>query len=298
MEEYINANTKIKVRHNCKKCNYYEWRVKSDNFLNNNGGCPVCTNKKAVLGINTIWDTDRWMCNLGISEEDAKRYCYNNYKKITVKCPYCGKEKKIRINDIHKRKTISCSCGDNKSYPEKFIINVLEQLGLDFETEYNPSWIKPKRYDFYIKDLDMIIETHGEQHYNGNFKSMGGRTLQEEQANDKYKKETALKNGIKHYIELDCRESNLDYIKNSIQKSKLTKLFDLSNINWLQCAEFANKNIVKEVCDYWNRKKDCETKSDLGRIFKVNKTTISTYLKKGTKLGWCDYNPKEEMRRN
>ena len=28
---------------------------------------------RAKLGVNTIWDKARWMCDLGISEEDAKR---------------------------------------------------------------------------------------------------------------------------------------------------------------------------------------------------------------------------------
>ncbi|WP_283695663.1 hypothetical protein [Clostridium perfringens] len=293
--EYKNANTKILVRHNCNKCKNHEWEIKSDNLLNKNSVCPVCSNKKVVLGINTIWDTDRWMVNLGVSEEDAKRYCHNNCKKITVKCPNCGREKKIRINDMYKRKSISCSCGDGKSYPEKFITSVLEQLDLDFEIEYKPNWIENKRYDFRLKNIDCIIETHGEQHYNGGFKSYGGRTLEEEQANDKIKREIALNNGIKHYIELDCRKSEMDYIKNSILNSELNDLFDLSNIDWTNCAEFANKNIVKEVCSYWNNKSKSTIK--IGEKFNIHCGTVVNYLKRGTRLGWCDYNAKEEVRK-
>lgn len=262
-----------------------------------NHGCPVCSNRKVVLGINAIWDTDRWMVDLGISEEDAKKYSKCSNKKIIVTCPDCGKEKKIKINDIYKRRSISCSCGDGKSYPEKFIMSVLGQLGLEFKAEYSPNWIKTKRYDFYIKDIKMIIETHGRQHYEENsFKYTKNRTL-EEQINDGYKRETALSNGIKHYIELDCSESNLEYIQNSILNSELAKLFDLSNINWLKCAEFANKNIVKEVCEYWNNKEKNETTIDLGKVFKLSRVSIINYLKRGVKLGWCDYNPKEEMKK-
>ena len=32
-------------------------------------------------------------------------------------------------------------------------------------------------------------------------------------------------------------------------------------------------------------------------IFKLSKDTIIDYLKLGTELNWCNYNPKEEMRR-
>lgn len=275
-------------KYHCNRCGNEGW-LEENNIINNTK-CNVCVprgRKKAVLGINTIWDTDRWMCDLGVSVEDAKRYTHNSGRKITVKCPDCGREKSVKITHIYTYKTIFCTCGDGKSYPEKFVMNVLEQLNINFETEYSPSWIKPKRYDFYIPKFNMIIEAHGGQHYDGSFKRIGGRTLEEEQQNDKYKREMALVNGIKHYIELDCRESSLDYIKNSILNSKLNKLFDLSNINWTSCAEFANKNIVKEVCDYWNNKGEDETTRDLAKEFKVDPVTIRSYLKKGTKLGWC-----------
>ncbi|MDC4245549.1 hypothetical protein [Clostridium perfringens] len=286
--EYKGNKRKLLVKHNCISCNNYKWEIIPNSLLRGRG-CPVCANKKVILGVNTIWDTDRWMINLGISEENAKRYSRCSNKKITVKCPDCGREKEMVISNLYNCKSIFCSCGDGKSYPEKFIFNLLKQLDIDFEIEYKPKWIENKRYDFHISNSSCIIETHGEQHYDGNFISLGGRSLKQEQLNDKYKKETALKNGIKHYIELDCRESNIDYIKNSILNSELNKLYDLSNINWNKCAEFANKNIVKEVCEYWNDRKDSETTGNLANVFNLSTMTIRNYLKKGTKLGWCDY---------
>ncbi|MDU4051201.1 MAG: hypothetical protein E7H33_09815 [Clostridium perfringens] len=294
--DYINSNTKIKVRHNSNTCTHHEWEIKPNDLLRGHG-CPVCSNQKAKLGVNTIWDTDRWMCDLGVSEEDAKRLFRGSNKKITVKCPDCGREKIVRISSIYNYKSICCSCGDGKSYPEKFVCSLLEQLNLDFETEYNPDWIENKRYDFYIPSLNCILETHGEQHYKQSFKRLGSRTLKEERINDKFKREISLANGIKYYIELDCRKSNIDYIKKSIFNSKLSQLFDLNNINWTRCAEFASKNNVKEVCDYWNNKKEYETTRDLSEKFKLSQATIINYIKKGTKLGWCNYNSKEEIKR-
>ncbi|EPB8173244.1 hypothetical protein ACRTAL_002422 [Clostridium perfringens] len=283
-------------KYRCNKCGNEDWMIEGHLLAGN--GCPVCANQKAVLGINTIWDTDRWMCNLGVSKEDAKKYTHSSSKTIMVRCPDCGKEKKTKPYVIYDNKSIFCSCGGGKSYPEKFIIELLNQLSVNFETEYSPSYIKPKRYDFYIKKCDCIIETHGRQHYKENtFKYCGGRTLEQEQANDNLKRNMALSNGIKHYIELDCRESEMEYIKNSILNSELSELFDLSNINWTGCAEFANKNIVKEVCDYWNDKGEDENIKCLCKIFKLSKSTITNYLKKGTKLGWCNYDPKEEIKK-
>ncbi|HAT4302297.1 TPA: hypothetical protein I9089_002403 [Clostridium perfringens] len=285
---YKNNRSKIIIKfHKCQ----HEVLVDVDHYVNMNQGCPICNGSRVVAGINDIFTTDSWMCDLGVSEEDAKKYSRCSNKKITVKCPDCGKNKKIAINNIYKNKSISCSCGDGKSYPEKFIFNLLEQLDVDFETEYSPKWIKPKRYDFHIKDNNCIIETHGRQHYDGGFNKFGGLTLKQEQINDKYKRDIALSNDIKHYIELDCRESNIEWIKNSILNSELNELYDLSNVNWTNCAEFANKNIVKEVCDYWNS--GIRSTIKIGEKFNIHCGTVANYLKKGTKLGWCNYDSKE-----
>ena len=298
LSKYINWKTKVKVRHNCEKCKNYEWEITPNNLLRGYG-CPICCHppQKIVLGINTIWDTDRWMCDLGISEADSKRYSSGSGKKIMVKCPDCRKEKKIVIKEIYNRKSISCSCGDGKSYPEKFIFCLLEQLRIDFEAEYSPKWIDKKRYDFYVPKLNTIIEVHGEQHYSRKFTIAKARTLEEERINDKLKKEKALENGVKNYIELDCSESNLEWVKNSILKSEISNLFNLSNINWIKCAEYANKNIVKEVCEYWNNKQENETTIDIGKALNISRGTIVVYLNKGSKLGWCNYNGKEELRK-
>lgn len=297
--------TKTKYyKYHCNKCGNEDW-IMEYSLLGGNHMCNACLLKgckKAVLGINTIWDTDRWMCDLGVFEEDAKKYTNQSHKKISVICPNCKKEKSIAINAIFNNKSISCtSCGDGKSYPEKFVFNMLSQLKINFKTEHSPKWIKPKRYDFYFRynNEEFIIEVHGEQHYEDHtFEHLGGRTLKQEQQNDKYKRETALVNEIKYYIELDCRESNLEYVKNSILNSKLSNIFDLSKINWNKCEEYALKNIVREICEYWNNKKENETTTDLGRAFGLNNSTISKYLKQGVKLGWCSYNAREEMKIN
>lgn len=278
-------------KYTCNKCAWIEgWMIESSLIRGN--GCACCAGKVVVPHINSIWAKAPWMMDLGVSEEDAKRYTVSSGKKIEVTCPDCGKKKKAIISKIYNRKSIQCICGDGKSYPEKFMNNLLNQIGIEFEIEYNPEWIKPKRYDFYLNKYNCIIESHGVQHYEEvGFK----RSKKEEQYNDELKKKFALKNGIKHYITIDCRESNLEYIKNSILNSKLNELFDLSKVDWLKCDEFALKNIVKEACEYWKNKEEWENTKDLSNIFKLSITTIIKYLKKGTKLEWCDYNSRNEL---
>lgn len=291
--KYIKATEKLLFR--CPNKHMFEM---SWNGFKNGNRCHYCSNKKIKLGVNTIWDTDRWMCDLGISEEDAKKYSYGSENKITVECPHCGKEKKTTPNKIYTRKSIQCSCEDGISYPEKFIISVFNQLNVKYQ--HDSYWIKNKRYDFFLNNYNIIVECHGGQHYNeSGFKTCKGRTLQEEQQNDKYKEKLALNNGINNYIVLDCRNSDLEFIKNSVLNSELNNIFELNRINWLKCEEFALSNRVKEVCDYWNNKEEWETTTTIGKKFNLDRHTICNYLKKGKALNWCNlYNPNEELKRN
>ena len=288
-----------------KKYKYYKYKClncgKEDWTIEYNLCCNTCCNppQKIVLGINTIWDKARWMCDLGVSEEDAKKYTPQSNKSIIATCPHCGRGKKYKVRYIYNNHSINCVCGDGFSYPEKFMYSVLKQLNIDFETQYHPKWIKNKRYDFYIPKLNTIIEVHGRQHYE---EFNRGRSLLEEQENDRYKMESALNNGINNYIVVDCRKSELEWIKNNILDSKLSKIFDLSNIDWNKCEEFSLNNLVKEVCDYWFNYREIGnvdiTTSYLAKYFKLSVTTVRNYLKYGTEIGWCNYDSKEENKRS
>lgn len=282
-------------------------------WLNSGQRCNVCNNRKAMLGINTIWDTDRYLVtDYGLDEEFAKTHTVGVGEKGKFICKDCGNIKLCRPNNVRYNKSIGCSCNDNFSYPEKFIRSMLEQLNIDFEfqlTKNNFKWIGDYRYDFYIPSLNLILEIHGIQH--GKFITKGELTIvkkervsfnkknkRDEIKNDIDKCWIAYNNGVGKYIQLDCSNSDLGYIKNIILNSELNNIFDLNNIDWNKCEEFALKNIVKEVCDYWCEHKEINkeeiTTKDVARIFNIDRTTIIRYLKKGAKLGWCDYNPKKE----
>lgn len=283
-------------KYTCNKCGWTEGWVLEHN-LKNSYCCSCCSNRTAVLGINTIWDIDRWMCEkFSISEEDAKTHTRSSSKKIEVTCPDCGNKKKAIVSVLYSKKSITCSCGSKISYPEKFMVSILRELNIKFETQYCPKWCGRKFYDFYIPSMNMLIETHGIQHYEYTGR---GRSLKEEQENDKLKKELALKNGIEHYIVIDCRKSEFDWMTFNVYKA-LKNYFDMSNIDWLKCEEFALGNLVKEVCEYWNQKEEWETSLTVAQNNPwgiKSSSTIVKYLKKGAEYGWCNYNGKEEVLR-
>lgn len=311
IDREMRGNSWQYYKYHCNIDGNEEWVF--ERHLNKGIGCNVCSNTKAMLGVNTIWDTDRYLVtDYGLDEEFAKTHSVGTTEKGEFTCKDCYNIRLCLPKNVKNTKSIGCSCSDKYcSYSEKFIYSMLKQLNMDFEfqlTKDNFKWINTYKYDFYIPNLDLILETHGSQH--GKFITSGELTLvkkvkgfnglrnKNEIKNDADKCWLAYNNEVDKYIQLDCYYSDIDYIKNSILNSELSSIFDLSGIDWNKCEEFALKNIVKEVCDYWYKHREINKEdifaSDMVKIFNISINTIREYLKKGTKLGWCNYNPEEE----
>jgi len=287
-------------KYTCNKCGWTEGWIVEYNLLKGIG-CSCCgvNSKTVVEGINDIPTTDPWMIKYfqgGYNE--AKLYTRSCSKKIRPICSDCGriKDNEISIHGIYTNKSIGCRCGDGFSYPEKIMINVLEQLNIDFATR---KVINNKIYDFYIPFINTIIETHGGQHYKENgFIYLNGKSLKEEQKNDLYKKQLANeKINVNNYIVINCKKSDLEYIKINILNSDLVKIFNMDNIDWLKCEEFALTNLVKKVCEYKKDKPEL-TVIEISSLVNLSDNTIRRYLKQGSKLGWCNYNPKERNKQS
>jgi len=217
-------------------------------------------------------------------------------KKVKIKCLECNNSFKRSFDSIKSGITSCPNCSDGISYPEKLGNSFFNQIGINYIYNSKLKWSENKKYDFTCEGFKIVVEMHGLQHYEEtNWGNTGARTLKEEQESDRLKKELAEKNGYK-YIEIDCRKSDLDWIKNSIMNSELANIFDLSKINWLQCHEYACSSLVKVACDLWN---NCvENTMKIGEIMQLHNSTISKYLKQGVKLGWCDYNVKKIKNNN
>lgn len=248
---------------------------------------------------NTISITHPHLLHFLVNKEDAYKYSMGSDKKIPMKCPACSFEKNLRFPSLRKNGFCCNKCGDGIPYPEKFLFNVFEQLlNNNFQTQLSKTtfkWCDKYKFDFYIPKINGIVETHGIQHYE---EVKGWGKLKDTQNNDIQKELLAKENGIKNYIIIDCRYSNLEWIKNSILQSELSILlnFKEEDIDWLKCHEFACNSLVKTVCDMWNN----GTKSYfiIAKILRIGENTSSRYLKRGFILGWCDYNPEKKIKIN
>lgn len=210
-------------------------------------------------------------------------------KSYLCECLTCGYKRIIREHSL-----ISCcsciKCGDSASYPEKFMINVLDQLDIKIEVQKTFKWSNRKRYDIYIPSINTIIEVHGGQHYEENFYS-----TEDEKENDQLKQKLANDNNINNYIIIDSKQSTLLYMKKSILKSDINKIYDLKNINWNECHKFAQKSYIKEICQEWNKTNHLDV-DEIAKKYHRCKCTIQKYLKIGNDIGLCTYDKTENHR--
>lgn len=265
-------------------------------FRDNALHCPICSGRKVVQGINDLWTTHPEYAKLLVDKNDGYKYSYGSNKKIYWICPYCGESIYQSPNKFISRKTLCTKCQGGASYGERFVNNFLQQLCEPFETEKVFDWSNNKRYDFYLPIRNSIIEVHGKQHYSdSDFSCFGGRTYYEEQENDEYKKDLAIKNKIENYIVINSSIIGQDFLKQSIMCSLLPTILDFTqdDIDWYECNQASLKNIVKEVCDEYNKGQTDIKK--LVYIFGKSHNTIIGYLKMGAKIGWCKYDPQKAI---
>lgn len=295
LSTYKNALTKTKYY--CIKCNksfevtpnYFHSKLKYQ--------CPHCLkekriNKRAKRGINDLWTTNPDIAKNLLYPNEGYNYSHGSSVKLDWKCPDCG-------NIIHNKKIIdACKrglgcphCKDGYSFPSKLFANILIQLEIDFETEKSFKWIGRKRYDFYIKDLNTVVEIHGSQHY---FKEHIFRktiSFEKQKRYDLLKKVKAIEHGLK-YVEVDCRNTDLNWLKKSMMSNKQLRLFiDFDKINWNLAYQNSLKSKVIETCQMYN---DGVLETNIiAQQLNISSSTVWGYLHIGTEIGICNYDNKK-----
>ena len=284
IDKYVDCETKLRCV--CNICGG-EWKA-SPTKLTNGHGCPICSGSICMTGINDIATKRPDLVKYFVDINAVYTNTPHTNKRFLFKCPDCGYEKEMTVSVLSDY-GFSCDiCRDHISYPNKYLRGFLSQLLIDnVKYEYSPDWAKPYRYDSYftLNNQSYIIEMDGEfGHGNKAFKTKEKDI--EGWKRDKIKEELAFKHDI-ILIRIDCIKSDSEYISNNILSSELSQVFDLSLINWDLCNEYATKNIVKEVCDYYNQTLFSGTQ--IAKNLNMGQTTVYRYLKRGKELGWCDY---------
>lgn len=263
--------------------------------------------KKVTIGIDDMWTTAPETAKLLANPEDGYKYKKQSNKRADFKCPICGNIIKDKIICTIYHNGLFCpKCSDNIPYPEKFMYNLLNELGVDFEYQKKFKWCKyvfkgrnkTGRYDFYIPLKRIIIETDGGLGH-GNKDNISGQTKEESKYIDNEKDILANIHNIR-VIRIDCNYKHSDrfiYIKDSIFKNKLfCNMFDIENIDFNQIDYKSQKSVSYDICKY-KRLYPNSTSSEIGKHFNLCINTIINYLKRGNEYGWCNYDAKFEHQR-
>lgn len=286
LEKYNGFHNKVLFQ--CTNNYSHTFRATIKSVVDSKTPCPYCRGTLAFPGETDLWTTHPHIAELLLCPEDGFKYKYGSNKRVDFKCPDCGCIiRELSINDVVRNGLRCLNCSDGISYPEKFICNMLQQLGVSFVHDRTMCWSIGKRYDFYIRDMSLIIEANGLQHYKDSFTAYGGRTAKEEQDNDLLKRKLAMDNGIQHYVEINCSYSNLEFIKKSIINSELKDLFDLTNVDWNQCHVHGMRSIDMKCVDMWND--GIRNTRVISEKTGLHICTVIEKLKKARDAGLCDY---------
>lgn len=226
-----------------------------------------------------------------IEQKRVSRECARiKDKKYVCKCADCGEVNEILEHTLKSNLGSCKACSDTRSFGERFFYWFLKQTEVDFETEFSSEWIGRKRFDFYFKlnDVDVIVEIDGNQHY-----KRGHRRLSLEQIKeiDYYKQSNAELKGFK-VVRIKCGKSEFEEIKKSICDSELSKLFDLSKIDWRKCYYMSMSSKQRMVRELWNN--GLKSTREISEKTGIHQNYVSKLLKSCSELGFCEYDSKAE----
>jgi len=180
---------RITYRCRCSCGNIMRHVIPRDVFRNDTKSCGHCTDSIAIgdtSGILVVIDTKK-----------AKRG-----QQAKVQCK-CGKQFWLPASVIKTGMCVSCgTCNYGSSRGHIRILQALKCLNINFIEEHPFDGCIYKgqlNVDFYLVDLNIAIEFHGEQHYKPIDKWGGIEKLHDQQIRDQIKRDYCATNGITLY---------------------------------------------------------------------------------------------------
>ena len=187
-----------KYKFDCNKCNH-AFEINLSCISQDNCFCPFCAHTKLCNDDNCdscyqksfasyekaiYWSSENKISPRNVFKSSTKKYKFD--------CPECNHIYETLLKSVSSGRW--CSCQINKT--ESKLSNFLLSKKIKFKTQAKFDWCKRKvklRFDFYIEDINLIIELDGEQHFSQVSNWVNPIKTQN---NDMYKMKCANYNGI------------------------------------------------------------------------------------------------------
>lgn len=279
----------------CQEHNYHGSYLTTANSFSSGKRCPYCVNRKV-----------NYFDSVGFLHHDIAKQIYQDVELNDVnildtyklapqkhdifyfKCDKCNNITKKRLDYVTTRGLTCDACGDGVPYGEKFISYLLRFSKIRFINQFskhNEEWCGKYRYDFYLPDHNKMLNTIGY----GLLSQLNNNQVNDNQ-DYRNKKELAISQNIE-FIEIPY----LYYNKRSIDKYAieiLKDIVDFKNIDLNKIHEMCDKGFVYESSELWLKG---NTSLEIAEKLGTCRASAIKYLKKGTKLGLCNYNARREM---
>jgi len=170
LSDYVNDKTHIRVRHNCKECNYHEFTVRPSHFTSGSQ-CPICSKNK----VSKIMK-EKMLEEAKTHEEFIQQVydkvgleytvlgIYKNCKtpiKVRHNCKECGyHEYNVRPRDFLTKGNRCNVCAKRMSKQEIEVRDFIKSF-YDKEIITNNRDLIGKEIDMYFPDLNLAIEYDG-----------------------------------------------------------------------------------------------------------------------------------------
>lgn len=313
-DDFDNADYKrsIKFKHNCDNGEIHYFYMTIDHFIYRSGRCYCQSGaiNKVIKGYNDIHTTNPRFADCMVDKEKSYELTMASKEPIKLKCPDCGNIFEKKPCNVRNNKLSCPFCSDGFSYPNKFIFNSLIQIkdDLDFmQREYRPDWChfeydgsdRVGIYDIYIgvDNKGYIIEMDGGIGHGNKLYATSKLSVEDTIEIDKIKNKLANEHGIE-VIRIDCyydADNQYSFIKKNIENSKLSNILDLSKIDFELSNENSIKSCVSRVAELWNEGK---TVGEIRKLLKLGENTVSSYLRRATSIGICDYTKEKSQERS
>ena len=191
--DYVSSNDKVLIRHT--KCGY-EYYIRPDSILRGSK-CNKCNHTRYSNMFTKSTSTyAKEVSDLTDGEYSLVSEYLGVKEYVKIKHNKCGCTYNVYPYNFNKgRRCPNC----NKSIGEEIVKKVLTDIDLKFEEQVSFEGLIDKSnltYDFYLPELDLLIEYQGIQHYEPVELFGGEPTLKIQQRHDEIKRQYASSNNI------------------------------------------------------------------------------------------------------